>query len=180
MRCGLGCQVPSWDAPSIVVLTVCSDRSSIRITAARKCGAGAARRRLCDDHPSGQDDDLTTNTTPCKSMSAESTSDALDPPRAARRLFGPLFVATGVLHFLIPRTYEAIVPDYLPAKRALVYASGVAEIAGGAGLIHPRARTVASWWCIATLPGVFPANVHMALHPDRYRQIPGGRGALLA
>ena len=37
------------------------------------------------------------------------------------------------MHFVIPRTYESIVPDYLPAHRALVYASGVAEIAGGGG-----------------------------------------------
>ena len=31
-------------------------------------------------------------------------------------------------------------PRYLPAHRELVYASGVAEIAGGAGVLHPRTR----------------------------------------
>ena len=58
----------------------------------------------------------------------------------AARTFGPFFVFTGILHFAIPRVYEAIVPDALPAKRALVYASGVAEIAGGAGVLHARTR----------------------------------------
>ena len=96
-----------------------------------------------------------------------------------RRLFGPCFAFAGLLHFLIPRSYEAIVPDYLPAKRAIVYASGIAEIAGGLGTIHPRTRRVASWWSIATLVAVFPANVHMAINPDRYR-VPAGRFALYA
>ncbi len=98
----------------------------------------------------------------------------------AARSFGPFFVFTGVLHFLIPRVYESIVPDALPAKRALVYASGVAEIAGGAGVMSARTRRAASLWSIATLVAVFPANVHMARHPERYPQVPGGRIALLA
>ena len=97
-----------------------------------------------------------------------------------RRLFGPVFIFAGILHFVIPRTYESIVPDYLPAHRALVYTSGLAEIAGGAGLLHTRTRRIGSWWSIATLIAVFPANVHMALHPDRYPTIPGGRAALIA
>jgi uncharacterized membrane protein len=97
-----------------------------------------------------------------------------------RRLFGPTFIFAGIMHFVIPRAYESIVPDYLPARRALVYASGVAEIAGGAGVLHPRTRRLASWWSIGTLIAVFPANVHMALHPDRYRMIPGGRPSLIA
>ena len=97
-----------------------------------------------------------------------------------KRLFGPVFIVAGILHFVIPRTYEAIVPDYLPAKRELVYASGVAEIVGGAAALAPRSRRWASWLNIATLVAVFPANLHMALHPERYRQIPGGRPALLA
>jgi len=93
------------------------------------------------------------------------------------RLFGPFFVFAGVMHFVIPRQYQAIVPDYLPAKRELVVASGVAEIAGGLGVMHPRTRKLGSWWSIATLVAVFPANLHMALHPDKYK-VPGGRAAL--
>jgi len=43
-----------------------------------------------------------------------------------------------------------------------------------------RTRRVGSWWSIATLIAVFPANVHMALHPQRYKAVPGGRPALIA
>jgi uncharacterized membrane protein len=97
----------------------------------------------------------------------------------AARTFGPFFVFAGIMHFVAPRAYESIVPDALPAKRALVYASGVAEIAGGAGVLHARTRRAASLWSVATLLAVFPANVHMALNPGRY-PVPGGRAALLA
>ena len=97
-----------------------------------------------------------------------------------RRLFGPVFIFAGLMHFVIPRAYESIVPDYLPAHRALVYASGVAEIAGGVAVLHTRTRRMGSWWSIGTLIAVFPANVHMALHPDRYPMIRGGRAALIA
>lgn len=96
-----------------------------------------------------------------------------------RRLFGPFFVFAGVMHFVIPRTYESIVPDWLPARRALVQASGVAEIAGGLAVLHPRTRRAGSLFSIATLLAVFPANVHMALHPERY-PVPGGRRSLYA
>jgi uncharacterized membrane protein len=90
----------------------------------------------------------------------------------SRLLTGAVFVTTGALHFAKPRIYESIMPDYLPAHRELVVASGVAELAGGAGLMHPRTARAAGWWLIATLVAVFPANVHMAVHPDRYRRFP--------
>ena len=96
-----------------------------------------------------------------------------------RTLCGPFFLAAGVLHFARPRMYEAIMPDYLPAHRTLIYASGAAEALGGAGLVHPATRRLAGWWLIATLVAIFPANVWMAQHPERYR-LPGGRPALLA
>jgi uncharacterized membrane protein len=98
-----------------------------------------------------------------------------------KRVVGPLFVITGALHFVIPESYMAMMPPYLPAHRELVYASGVAEIAGGAGLMHPQTRSWARWWLIATLVAVFPANLNMALNPDRYAKgIRGGRPALIA
>lgn len=88
--------------------------------------------------------------------------------RMFKRLAGPLFVVAGAMHFVAPESYMKIMPRYLPAHRELVYASGVAEIAGGAGLMHRRTRRSAQWWLIATLVTVFPANLNMALHPDRY------------
>jgi uncharacterized membrane protein len=99
---------------------------------------------------------------------------------AIRRLCGPFFVFAGAMHFVKPRAYKAIVPPYLPAPEALVYASGVAEIAGGVGLMVPSARRGAGWWLIATLLAVFPANVHMALNPRQFPKVPGGAPALWA
>ena len=90
----------------------------------------------------------------------------------SRALLGVTFLITGVLHFLRPRMYEAIMPRYLPAHRELVYASGVAEIAGGAGVLSGRTRRPAAWWLIATLVAVFPANVEMAVNADRFKQFP--------
>jgi uncharacterized membrane protein len=89
-----------------------------------------------------------------------------------RRVLGATFLATGLLHFLNPRLYEAIVPGYLPRHRALVYASGVAEMAGGAAVLHPRTARPAGWWLVATLLAIFPANVEMAVHAQRFRRIP--------
>jgi uncharacterized membrane protein len=87
---------------------------------------------------------------------------------------GPVFVAAGLLHFVKPKVYESIMPDYLPAQRELVYASGVAEAAGGAMLLSrsPKVRRWGAWWLVATLVAVFPANLHMALNPGRYPQLP--------
>ncbi|HEY3729411.1 MAG TPA: hypothetical protein VGL51_19700 [Solirubrobacteraceae bacterium] len=100
--------------------------------------------------------------------------------RLIRRLAGPTFVFAGVMHFVIPRAYRRIMPPYVPAHEAMVYASGVAEIAGGAGLMVPQWRRPAGWWLVATLIAVFPANLHMALHPEEFPKVPGGAAALWA
>jgi uncharacterized membrane protein len=98
-----------------------------------------------------------------------------------KRFAGPLFVITGTLHFVAPKSYIAMMPRCLPAHRELVYASGVAEIAGGVGLMHPRTRVWAGRWLVATLVAVFPANLNMAANPERYAEhVPGGEPALIA
>jgi uncharacterized membrane protein len=100
--------------------------------------------------------------------------------RTLRKLVGPFFVCAGGLHFVIPRTYRKIVPPWVPAPEAMVYASGVAEIVGGVGMLAPARRRLAGWWLIATMVGVFPANLHMAMNPDDFSAVPGGRVSLWA
>jgi uncharacterized membrane protein len=85
---------------------------------------------------------------------------------------GGFFLFAGLMHFVKPRPYVAIVPDALPRKREIVFASGVAEMAGGAGVLVPATRRVAGWWLIATLLAIFPANVNMAVNSERFRAVP--------
>jgi uncharacterized membrane protein len=78
-----------------------------------------------------------------------------------------LFGVSGVLHFVRPEPFEQIVPRQLPRKKELVYASGVAELACAAGLLHPRTRRTAGLLSAGLLAAVFPANVQMALDLNR-------------
>ncbi len=96
--------------------------------------------------------------------------------RIGRVLMGALYVVTGVGHFVLARAFEGIVPDYLPAHRALVMVSGVAEIAGGVGVLmaarYPAVGRAAAWGIVVLLVGVFPANVWMVQHPERFAGVP--------
>ena len=66
-----------------------------------------------------------------------------------------------MLHFGRPAIFERIVPPALPAPHLLVLLSGVAEVAGGLGLLLPATRRAAGWGLLALLVVVFPANVYM-------------------
>lgn len=83
---------------------------------------------------------------------------------ASRIVLAALFVFAGTLHFIIPGQYAAVMPPALPMHRALVYISGVAEIAGGIGLLVPRTRRAAGLGLILLLIAVWPANLQMLLY----------------
>lgn len=82
-------------------------------------------------------------------------------PKPAYRL-AALLLGSGVLHFLIPKPYDTIVPAELPgSQRFYTYASGVAELAAGALLLPPRTRRLGALSAVAVFVGVFPANVNL-------------------
>jgi uncharacterized membrane protein len=86
----------------------------------------------------------------------------------SRLALATFFSFSGTLHFLIPRSYEAMVPRGVPAPEAVVI-SGVAEIVGGFAVLHPGTRRLSRWWLLALLLAVFPANIHMAVNPEQIR-----------
>jgi uncharacterized membrane protein len=90
--------------------------------------------------------------------------------RLSRTALAAFFAFAGAMHFVRPRFYEAIVPPELQSRKVEVVAvSGLAEIAGAAMVLHPASRHLGRWWLLALLAAVFPANVHMALHPEQVR-----------
>lgn len=78
----------------------------------------------------------------------------------------------GFVHTAARRVLAAIVPDYLPAHRGLVLLSGWSATAAGAALLVPATRRPAAWFMVAWLLAVYPANVWMVQHPERYATVP--------
>jgi uncharacterized membrane protein len=71
---------------------------------------------------------------------------------------------SGILHLVVPRPYERIVPGPLASWRSeVVTVSGVAELACALLLLVPRTRRLGAYATAALLVAVFPANVQMAL-----------------
>jgi uncharacterized membrane protein len=87
----------------------------------------------------------------------------------SQRLLAGFFAFAGTMHFVIPRSYEAIMPPSLPRHREAVAVSGVAEIVGGVAVLAGPTRRFARWWLLVLLMAVFPANVHMAVNPEQVR-----------
>jgi uncharacterized membrane protein len=84
--------------------------------------------------------------------------------RALRWLLAAFMTLAGLNHFISPAVYVGMMPAVLPAPLALVYISGVAEIAGGVGLLHPRTRKLAAWGLVALFVAVLPANINMLVN----------------
>jgi uncharacterized membrane protein len=71
------------------------------------------------------------------------------------------FLGSGTVHLVRPQVFLGMIPRALPAPKAIVYASGVAEFALAAALV--RRTRWAGPASVAFLVGVLPAHVQMAL-----------------
>ncbi|WP_419803830.1 DoxX family protein [Terriglobus sp.] len=90
-----------------------------------------------------------------------------------------LYTAAGFNHLWHPRTYLAIMPDHYTHPAFWVAATGVAEIAGGLGLLVPQTRRAAAIGIIVMLLGYFDVHWFMLQHAaDRFAGMP--HWALLA
>jgi uncharacterized membrane protein len=70
----------------------------------------------------------------------------------------------GLMHFVRPTFFDVIVPRWMPGRpRTITYVSGAFELAAAALVLNPRTRRLGGWWSVATLVGVYPANVQMAI-----------------
>jgi uncharacterized membrane protein len=100
---------------------------------------------------------------------------AATPVGALRLALAVMFAFTALSHFL-PRTRPALVrmvPPALPAPGLLVTLTGLAELAGAAGLLLPPLVRAAALALAALLIAMFPANVHA----DRAGVVIAGRRA---
>jgi len=96
------------------------------------------------------------------------------PVALARVITAVVFVGIGITHFVPPvvRGMAAMVPRAFLGRPfspvGWVWVTGVAEIAGGLGLLWEPTRAAAGIALAVFLVCVFPANAYAAQHRDRF------------
>jgi uncharacterized membrane protein len=76
-----------------------------------------------------------------------------------------LFTAMG--HFKFTEGMMLMLPDFIPAKKMMVYGTGVMEILLGLALLFPKFRYAAGIILVIFLILILPANIYAALrHVD--------------
>ncbi|VFA99221.1 DoxX family protein [Nocardia cyriacigeorgica] len=95
---------------------------------------------------------------------AVSESTAPDTSRRPALFMAAALFGMGVLHFVVPKPFDSIVPPKLPGRaRTYTYASGVAEIGVASALAVPRTRRLGGRLAAALFIAVFPANIQFAV-----------------
>ena len=77
----------------------------------------------------------------------------------ARASMAMMLIVTGISHFISTDEMVAMMPDFMPAKRELVYLTGVIELLAVIGLLWNRTARLASILLIVFFIAVLPANI---------------------
>ncbi len=74
-----------------------------------------------------------------------------------------LYAAAGVLHLVEPAPFLSITPGWVPAPAAVIFATGLFEVAAALGLLLQSFRKLAGILLALYAIFVFPANIVHAL-----------------
>jgi uncharacterized membrane protein len=81
---------------------------------------------------------------------------------------GVVYILAGINHFWHPDFYMKMVETFLPYPLTMIYISGIAEMAGGLGLMIPATRRLAAFGLVFLLIAIFPTNLYMAIAHDKF------------
>ncbi|MEQ8559119.1 MAG: hypothetical protein RIB03_12445 [Henriciella sp.] len=85
----------------------------------------------------------------------------------------------GTLHLAMPAPFYAVVPDWMP-QLAVVWVSGLIELAIGIGVLIPRTRAVAGLAFAGLCLGYLPLHVWDFFRADPVFPVPWGASARIA
>jgi uncharacterized membrane protein len=89
-------------------------------------------------------------------------------PRIPLLMIALFFFTGGIAHFVYVDFFILAMPDYLGYHKQLVMISGIFEILGAIAILIPKTRRFAAYGLILLVIAVYPANINMALHPEKY------------
>jgi len=93
-----------------------------------------------------------------------------DGALAGRIAMAAMLVFTAIGHFVYTKGMALMLPEAIPFRTAIVYLTGVLEIAAAIGLFIPNLKIIAAWLLIVFFILVLPANIYAAIKQLDYQK----------
>jgi len=87
-------------------------------------------------------------------------------------LMAIMYIFAGAMHFITPRSYIKIMPDYFKHKAFLVYLSGIAEVVLGLALFFEALKAYAIYGIVFMLLIFLSVHINMLKGEKEGRGIP--------
>ena len=89
---------------------------------------------------------------------------------SGRMAMSAMLVFTAIAHFAFTKGMTMMLPDFIPNKTAVVYLTGLIEIAAATGLFIPGLRVLTAWLLIIFFILILPANIYAAVKNIDYQK----------
>jgi uncharacterized membrane protein len=93
----------------------------------------------------------------------------IDYQLAGRIAMAAMLVFTAIGHFVYSEGMTAMIPDFVPLKLPIVYATGILEILMAFGLVFSNYQFVVGWILIIFFLLILPANIKAAMENINYQ-----------
>lgn len=91
------------------------------------------------------------------------TTDTYDLQMAGRIAMAVMLLFTSIAHFKFVKGMTMMIPDFIPNKKLVVYATGFVEIVAAICLLFTSTHKFTAWFLILFFIFLLPANVNAAL-----------------
>lgn len=88
---------------------------------------------------------------------------------AGRIAMAVMLVFTAIGHFVFTEGMIEMIPEMIPFKKEMVYATGILEIVFAIGLLLPTIQTKVGWGVILFFLALLPANIKAAMENINYQ-----------
>jgi uncharacterized membrane protein len=75
-----------------------------------------------------------------------------------------MFIFTATAHFIYTEGMIGMLPEFIPCRKQIVFATGLLEIQFAVGLVFRKTRRTAAWCAVVFLVLILPANIYAAMN----------------
>ena len=89
---------------------------------------------------------------------------------AGRIAMSAMLIFTAIGHFAFSEGMTLMLPSFVPFKKAVIYLTGVIEVAAAIGLLIPVLQNLTAWLLILFFFLILPANINAAINKIDYQK----------